>query len=88
MSTGSYRLGGPEPFEEGVTCPVCMGKGTFTESKIEADTLIVLFDANQWFKPQILTLFAFVTLPSITEPVLDETATVATRTIHTKTPIL
>lgn len=51
MSMGIYRPGGPEFFEEGMTCPVCLGKGTFEEPKIEEDILIVLFDHEMWFQP-------------------------------------
>jgi len=51
MSQGIYRIGGEEPFDEGMTCPVCLGKGTFEETKTEEDILIVLFDPKQWFSP-------------------------------------
>jgi len=53
LSLGTYKIGGPEPFE-GV-CPVCLGKGTFEETKTEEDILIVLFDSQQWFSPGKVT---------------------------------
>jgi hypothetical protein len=49
-SSGRYKAGGPEPFEN-TTCPVCLGKGGFEEQHEEDGVLIVLFDANQWFEP-------------------------------------
>ena len=50
LSLGQYKPGGTVPFADTV-CPVCLGKGTFEESKTEEDILIVLFDSKQWFSP-------------------------------------
>ena len=51
LSNGIYRRGGPRPFHDNTTCPVCLGQGTFEEHTSEEDIMIVLFDANQWFEP-------------------------------------
>ena len=48
LSLGRYKTGGPEPFVDSI-CPVCMGKGTFEETKTEEDILIVLFEPQSWF---------------------------------------
>jgi len=50
LSTGVYKPGG-DVFFENTSCPVCLGKGTFEEAKVEEDVLIVLFDHNLWFQP-------------------------------------
>lgn len=47
-SVSSYRSGGPYPFERGMPCPYCNGKGHRATEATEDITLRIYWDKKHW----------------------------------------
>ena len=50
QSISSYRTGGPYPFERGMPCPYCNGKGYKAVEATEDITLRIYWDRKFWAK--------------------------------------
>ena len=48
-SISKYKAGGPYPFERGMPCPYCGGKGYKAIENIEDITLRIYWDRKYWF---------------------------------------
>jgi hypothetical protein len=51
-SNNVYASGGPMPFRNGQTCPMCMGSGKLTTEETENVSLVVLWDESDWLPIQ------------------------------------
>lgn len=57
LSSNKYNNNGPQPFEEGSICPVCMGVGQINSlSSIEIVNMICIFDSKYWLNWSSKTL--------------------------------